>query len=190
MMPLAIWKARIANLPAQLLFWKFPIDSRSVFHTTELSFAFTNLKPVIPGHVLVSPIRVVDRLSDLSTEEVADLFVCARFVGDVLLKTHPHADSLTFTVQDGSSAGQSVKHVHVHVMPRWSTDRFNRSTIGNDSVYEEINQVEVEMGHALPKVDESVSEPDRCRDDMVAEAAVLRVAIERALSRFDESLVT
>ena len=190
MSPLAIWKARIANLPAQLSFWKFPIDSRSVFHTTELSFAFTNLKPVIPGHVLVSPIRVVDRLSDLSTDEVADLFVCARFVGDVILKTHPHADSLTFTVQDGSSAGQSVKHVHVHVMPRWPTDRFNESVIGNDSVYEEINQAEVKMGQALPKVDESVLEPDRSRDDMIAEATSLRVAIERVLRDTEESVVT
>jgi diadenosine tetraphosphate (Ap4A) HIT family hydrolase len=45
-----------------------------VFATSPLSFAFVNLKPVVPGHVLVSPKRVVPRFADLSEEEVADLW--------------------------------------------------------------------------------------------------------------------
>jgi bis(5'-adenosyl)-triphosphatase len=163
------------------MFSKFPIERQTVFLATELSFAFTNLRPVIPGHVLVSPIRIVDRLSLLTSEELGDLFTCARLVGDVLLRAHPHADSLTFTVQDGESAGQSVKHVHVHVMPRWATDRFNTSDIGNDAVYAAINRSDAEIARNGPKVDESNYITGRTKEQMIAEALGLRHFMEEIL---------
>ena len=42
----------------------------------ELSFAFVNLKPVLPGHVLISPKRVEPEYANLSEEEICDL-MCA-----------------------------------------------------------------------------------------------------------------
>ena len=183
------WKQRLAGLPEQLLFSRFPIDRRTVFHATELTFAFTNLKPVIPGHVLISPIRVVDRISHLSPSELSDLFSCAQLVGDAVLKAHPHADSLTMTIQDGPSAGQSVKHVHIHIMPRWPTDRFNGSAEGNDAVYAEINSRECELGTAgHPRVDESADTEARRREEMVEEADYLRTFIEETFQERCQSL--
>jgi len=172
------WRNRIATLPEFMNFSKFSIDSRTVFHATEFSYAFTNLKPVIPGHVLVSPIRVVDRLTLLSDREIEDLFATARLVGDVILKAHPHADSLTFTVQDGPSAGQTVPHVHVHIMPRWASDRFNSTAPGNDAVYEEINRSEREHASHISKVDEDGSVECRSRESMIAEGQMLRTIVE------------
>jgi bis(5'-adenosyl)-triphosphatase len=55
-------------------FGPWTIDASEVFSKTSLSFAFVNLKPVVPGHVLVSPIRVVPRFADLTPEEVADMW--------------------------------------------------------------------------------------------------------------------
>lgn len=176
------WKQCLQALPEQLLFSKFPIDRRTVFYATDKTFAFTNLKPVIPGHVLVSPIRVVDRLSQLTTSEISDLFACAQLVGDAVLKAHPHADSLTVTVQDGPSAGQSVKHVHVHIMPRWPTDRFNASAEGNDSVYAAINDKECELHSSGPRVDESSDTEERRREAMIEEASYLRQILESLLA--------
>lgn len=40
-------------------FAQWPIERGEVFFWSPLSIAFTNLKPVLPGHVLVSPKRVV-----------------------------------------------------------------------------------------------------------------------------------
>ena len=37
-----------------------------VFHETPLSFAFVNRKPVLPGHVLIAPKRLVPRMKDVS----------------------------------------------------------------------------------------------------------------------------
>jgi diadenosine tetraphosphate (Ap4A) HIT family hydrolase len=168
----------MSALPETLVFWKFPIDCRTVFHATELSFAFTNLKPVIPGHVLVSPRRVVDRMTLLSPAEVADLFTTARVVGDAILRAHPQADSLTFTVQDGRSAGQTVPHVHVHVMPRWATDRFNMSERGNDSVYSEINGAEREM----VRMDEHNGIREQTREEMAEEGQRYKKIVESLIT--------
>jgi bis(5'-adenosyl)-triphosphatase len=177
----AMWKARLASLPEKLSFSRFPIDSNTVFHATELSFAFTNLKPVIPGHVLVSPFRVVDRLALLSTAEIDDLFRSAKLVGDAILKAHPHADSLTYTVQDGSSAGQSVAHVHVHIMPRWAGDPFNASKAGNDAIYNAIDRSDQIVAEAHVRVDSKPALQARTPDEMIKEGLMLRGVMEAIL---------
>ncbi|XP_070948099.1 bis(5'-adenosyl)-triphosphatase isoform X4 [Macaca nemestrina] len=79
-----------------------------VFLKTELSFALVNRKPVVPGHVLVCPLRPVERFRDLRPDEVADLFQVTQRVGTVVEK-HFHGTSLTFSMQDGPEAGQTVK---------------------------------------------------------------------------------
>lgn len=175
------WKTQIAALPDVLLFGKFPINSKTVFHSTSKSFAFTNLKPVIPGHVLVSPFRVVDRLSKLSDEETQDLFLCAKVVGKAILLAHPHADSLTVTVQDGASAGQTVPHVHIHVMPRWPTDKFNSGRSGNDAVYKAIDESETDMMNSDNTRIDTLGEP-RTPDEMIREGQQMRTFVEEVLS--------
>ncbi|XP_038282265.1 bis(5'-adenosyl)-triphosphatase isoform X3 [Canis lupus familiaris] len=79
-----------------------------VFLKTELSFALVNRKPVVPGHVLVCPLRPVERFRDLRPDEVADLFQATQRVGMVVEK-HFQGTSLTFSMQDGPEAGQTVK---------------------------------------------------------------------------------
>ncbi|XP_039111629.1 bis(5'-adenosyl)-triphosphatase, partial [Hyaena hyaena] len=79
-----------------------------VFLKTELSFALVNRKPVVPGHVLVCPLRPVERFRDLRPDEVADLFQATQRVGMVVEK-HFQGTSLTFSIQDGPEAGQTVK---------------------------------------------------------------------------------
>jgi bis(5'-adenosyl)-triphosphatase len=46
------------------------IVTGQVFYTTRLSAALVNLKPILPGHSLVIPRRVVPRYADLSVDEV------------------------------------------------------------------------------------------------------------------------
>ncbi|XP_006862186.1 PREDICTED: bis(5'-adenosyl)-triphosphatase-like [Chrysochloris asiatica] len=131
-----------------------------VFLKTELSFALVNRKPVVPGHVLVCPLRPVERFRDLRPDEVADLFQATQRVGTVV-EQHFQGTSLTFSMQDGPEAGQTVKHVHVHVLPRKTGD-FSR----NDSIYDE-----------LQKHDKDEDSPAtwRSEEEMMAEAAALRV---------------
>ncbi|TFK11548.1 SLIT and NTRK-like protein 3 [Platysternon megacephalum] len=86
--------------------------------------------------VLVCPLRPVERFRDLHPEEVVDLFQTTQMVGNVVEK-HFCGTSLTISIQDGPEAGQTVKHVHVHVLPRKVGD-FSR----NDSVYDEVGLIQ------------------------------------------------
>jgi len=90
--------------------------------------------------VLVLPRRVVPRLADLDPEEVTDLFLSVQHVGKVLEKAY-NGQSLTISIQDGKEAGQSVPHVHVHLIPRKSTD-FDGD---NDRIYPALEDNEKEL---------------------------------------------
>ncbi|GMS96013.1 hypothetical protein PENTCL1PPCAC_18188, partial [Pristionchus entomophagus] len=116
-----------------LPFGKFPIPPSHVFYRSAHSYAFVNLKPVLEGHVLVSPSTPVDRLTDLSDEQTADLFCLAKKVQKMLEAQHG-VDSSTICVQDGPQSGQTIKHVHIHILPRRNGD-FGGST---DTVYAEL----------------------------------------------------
>ncbi|XP_077714383.1 bis(5'-adenosyl)-triphosphatase isoform X4 [Canis aureus] len=131
-----------------------------VFLKTELSFALVNRKPVVPGHVLVCPLRPVERFRDLRPDEVADLFQATQRVGMVVEK-HFQGTSLTFSMQDGPEAGQTVKHVHVHVLPRKAGD-FHK----NDSIYDELQKHD--------KEEEDSPTLWRSEEEMAAEASALR----------------
>ncbi|XP_021425269.1 bis(5'-adenosyl)-triphosphatase [Oncorhynchus mykiss] len=141
-------------------FGQHVIKASAVFLQTELSFALVNRKPVVPGHVLVCPLRPVERFRDLHPDEVADLFTTTQRVAD-LVEKHFQASSLTIAIQDGPEAGQTVKHVHVHVLPRMAGD-FER----NDNVYDELQKHDRES--------EDVPSRWRTEEEMAAEASDLR----------------
>ncbi|XP_057702232.1 bis(5'-adenosyl)-triphosphatase isoform X2 [Corythoichthys intestinalis] len=91
-----------------LRFGQHLIKASAVFLQTELSFALVNRKPVVPGHVLVCPLRQVERFRDLQPDEVTDLFIATQRVA-TLVEKHFNATSLTIAIQDGPEAGQTVK---------------------------------------------------------------------------------
>ena len=120
--------------PFSISFGPHCIDGHcQVFYQTPLSLAIVNIKPVLPGHVLVISRRRCPRFTLLSAAETADLWQSAQRVGAALEK-HCQASSLTLAIQDGPDAGQSVPHVHVHVLPRHAADLPD-----NDELYKTID---------------------------------------------------
>ncbi|KAL0242248.1 hypothetical protein I308_105877 [Cryptococcus tetragattii IND107] len=118
------------------LFAAFDV-SRQVFYRSALSVGIINLKPLLPGHVLIVPKRVVPRLADLEANEVSDLFLSVQHIGKVLEDVYK-ARAMTVSLQDGVAAGQSVPHVHVHLIPRHRTDYDGK----NDQIYPLLEQSE------------------------------------------------
>lgn len=132
------------KLPPNLTFGPFPVTATQVFHVspTKLTFALVNLRPLLPGHSLVCPVRRTARLSDLSDPETTDLFLTVKRVSRMLERVY-HADALNVAVQDGAEAGQSVNHVHVHIIPRKKGD------VGEgkgDEIYERMDGQEGNIG--------------------------------------------
>lgn len=71
---------------------------------------------------------------DLTQEEVSDLFQAAQKV-EKAVKSAYNGDSSTISVQNGREAGQTVPHVHVHIIPRRKNDFEN-----NDDIYSELEK--------------------------------------------------
>ena len=118
----ALLAARTAPAPAQeapptFTFFKFPVDPANVFYYSEHTFAMVNLRPIKPGHLLVVPRRVVARLEELSEAEAVDLMRTVHKVVSTL-KGKLGAAGFSIASQDGAAAGQTVGHVHYHVIAR------------------------------------------------------------------------
>ena len=134
--------------------------------------------------MLVCPRRVVPRLSDLSHDEVVDLFLTVQRVGRMVERVFT-ASSLNIAMQDGSDAGQSVPHVHTHIIPRKAADLDHRG--GGDAVYGMLEGEEGDVGlHLLerakerpkfPKVHENNRRP-RTDEEMAEEAEMLAKQME------------
>lgn len=122
-----------APASADFVFEKYPIDPRTIFYETENCVAFTNIRCVVPGHVLIATKRLISRVEDMTEAETRELFAAACKISKVLDNYHD-AKSTTITVQDGEFAGQTVKHIHCHVMPRKPGD-FEH----NDEIYVKLN---------------------------------------------------
>jgi bis(5'-adenosyl)-triphosphatase len=116
------------------------VNAGQVFHVTPLSYALVNLKPLLPGHVLVSPLRVVPRFNDLSTAEVQDLFLTVQRVSRTIERLY-NATALNIAIQDGKDAGQSVPHVHAHIIPRKRDDLPEP-----DAIYQMLESEEGDLG--------------------------------------------
>ncbi|XP_067685173.1 nitrilase and fragile histidine triad fusion protein NitFhit-like [Haliotis asinina] len=150
---------RNADASPEYEFGQHSIKSSNVFYRSALSYGFVNIKPLLPGHVLVSPLRPAERFSDLTAAEVADLFSAVQVITRVIEK-HYNATSATVAIQDGPEAGQTVKHVHVHILPRKKGD-FEK----NDDIYTKLEEHDREIGS---------DRTARTEEEMATEALTLR----------------
>jgi bis(5'-adenosyl)-triphosphatase len=90
----------------------------------------------------VSPRRVVPRFNDLTSAEVADLFATVQRVSRMVERVYS-ASSLNIAIQDGEDAGQSVPHVHAHIIPRRRDDLKDRG--GTDAIYEMMESEDADL---------------------------------------------
>ena len=77
--------------------------------------------PVSPGHTLIIPKRHVSSLFELSAEEFAALHpVLQSAKTEIDHEFSP--ESYNIGVNDGPAAGQTVLHLHIHLIPRYGGD--------------------------------------------------------------------
>ncbi|KAK8028286.1 Bis(5'-nucleosyl)-tetraphosphatase [Apiospora marii] len=165
-----------------LRFGPFEVTSQ-VFYTTPYSFALVNLKPLLPGHVLVCPQKPHKRLTDLSAPELTDLMQAVQRVQRMLARHYfttsstpsspgnesqqekedsngreeeeeeerglPEDGSFNIAIQDGAEAGQTVPHLHVHVIPRIRGATAKSGDGPGDKIYEMMADEHGNVGGAL-----------------------------------------
>jgi diadenosine tetraphosphate (Ap4A) HIT family hydrolase len=95
-------------------------NDRPILARCRSFFAVNDKYPVNVGHTLVIPYRHVSRLRDLTVEEFGELREILETVQDELAAQS--AEGFNIGVNEGEAAGQTVPHLHIHVIPRYKGD--------------------------------------------------------------------
>lgn len=93
----------------------------AAFAESENFRALYNIAPILPGHSLVVPKRHVESLMALTETELTELMVFSRWISTILKRAFG-ASGFNWTIQEGPEAGQTVAHLHTHLIPRAAGD--------------------------------------------------------------------
>ncbi len=96
----------------------------NVVYQDELVTAFLDIHPINPGHVLIVPNQHTPDLAGLVPAHGERIFTVAQKLAAALRRTALRPDGINFLLADGAAAGQTVFHLHLHVLPRFAGDGF------------------------------------------------------------------
>ncbi len=118
-----------------------PSEDNLVVWRGELTFVVMNAYPYASGHVLVLPLRHVEPLSGLTPAESAELWsVTQDAVATIAAAYGP--DGLNMGANLGRAAGAGLpRHLHLHVVPRWSGDTNFMTSVADTRVMPETLQL-------------------------------------------------
>ena len=87
----------------------------------ECAFAIFDRAPVTPGHMLIIPHRHFADWFDATPDEQHAMFNLAAAARRLLIAERK-PDGFNMGVNCGKAAGQSIFHVHLHLIPRYAGD--------------------------------------------------------------------
>lgn len=97
------------------------LSPERIVDQNELAMVIRDGFPVSPGHTLVIPKRHVRSYFDLSDAE-ADAMRSLLLAAKTALDEAFNPDNYNIGINDGAQAGQTVPHVHMHLIPRYQGD--------------------------------------------------------------------
>lgn len=109
----------MSSPPQHLVFCALP--SARLIDENSAATAIRDAYPVSPGHTLLIPKRHAGSFFDLSEQERGGLLVLLDRAKLVLDKEY-RPQGYNIGINDGVAAGQTVPHLHVHLIPRFEGD--------------------------------------------------------------------
>jgi len=97
------------------------VAATRILHQSPLAIAFTDAFPLSRGHSLVIPRRHVASWFETTDGERGEMLQLLDEVRETLRKTH-RPDGFNIGINDGAAAGQTVPHLHIHLIPRYAGD--------------------------------------------------------------------
>lgn len=103
------------------LFCKWKNEKEKIILENEYAFARFDEFPVSKGHVLFMTKRHVKDFFETTLEEKNAIFELVEKAKEIIDKEY-HPDGYNIGMNCGLAAGQSVMHIHVHLIPRYNGD--------------------------------------------------------------------
>ena len=89
-----------------------------IYHDSNI-MAILDKYPIDKGHSLVITKKPYEKLTDMTSQEVAELFSKIPKIANAIIKA-TNADAFSIAQNNGKAAKQIIPHVHVHIIPRYS----------------------------------------------------------------------
>ena len=83
--------------------------------------AILDVNPAVRGHVIILPKNHAANIFELPDEDASKVMVVAKKIAAAVQKTYS-CDGVNILQNNGKVAGQTVFHLHVHVIPRYEGD--------------------------------------------------------------------
>lgn len=99
------------------------IPSTAVYEDDDFK-AILDVNPAARGHVIILPKNHAANIYELPDEDVSKIMVVAKKIATAIEKAY-HCDGVNILQNNGEAAGQTVFHLHVHVIPRFKGDTVN-----------------------------------------------------------------
>jgi len=96
----------------------------SVAYEDSIIFAFMDIQPINPGHVVIIPKKHITYLAELDEDTGARLFKVTMKIAKAVRNSGVRCEGVNLFLADGEAAGQDEFHVHMHVIPRYKGDNF------------------------------------------------------------------
>ncbi len=139
--------------PSECIFCKAFKESEGsgvkILFKNEKIMVVLNKYPYNPGHLMVIPSRHVENLAELNEAEISYLFNKVVAVVDILKKVY-NPPGFNIGINIGENSGASIKHLHVHIVPRYRSESGFMEVIGGTRVL--IETIEETYNLLLPHV--------------------------------------
>lgn len=99
------------------------IPSTAVYEDDDFK-AILDVNPAARGHVIILPKNHAANIYELPDEDASKIMVVAKKIATAIEKAY-HCDGVNILQNNGEAAGQTVFHLHVHVIPRFKGDTVN-----------------------------------------------------------------
>ncbi len=109
------------DLDQNCLFCRW-IGSSKAVETIGTVAAFNDGYPVTKGHLLIVPLRHTVDWFSMTAQEIRDSEALVRTISEKISKSDPSVTGFNIGMNIGESAGQTVFHAHIHLIPRRDGD--------------------------------------------------------------------
>lgn len=107
------------NIFAKILRGELPCHK---VYEDDHTFAFLDIMPRVRGHTLIVPKTNAENILDVDEENLAHLMATVRKLAPHIVSAM-EADGFVVQQFNGEAAGQTVFHLHVHILPRRAGER-------------------------------------------------------------------
>lgn len=119
------------------------IPSKTLYEDNDFR-VILDLGPATRGHALILPKEHADNLCELPDETASKVLVLAKKMA-AQMTDKLNCDGMNLVQNNGEAAGQTVRHFHMHIIPRYENDGQKINWIPGEPSQEELEEIKKQI---------------------------------------------